>query len=93
MFKTVLLTASLALAACGDIQPVYFGSGRPGFLVTCSDLSGGYDGCFRRAGSVCGPAGYLLADWNGRILAGTRSDMFATQSEAVEHALLITCRT
>jgi hypothetical protein len=57
---------ALALAACAQRQATFLPNGQRVSHITCNLAPQGAVACYRSAGALCGPRGYVLYDWNGR---------------------------
>lgn len=53
------------LTSCATSQPAYLANGQKVLRITCNLAINGMTDCFRMAGNICGPRGFVIYDWNG----------------------------
>jgi len=72
----------LFLAACASADSVNFANGNPGYRIRCDLGMYGLGLCYQKAGELCGPNGYRLYAWNGRLLPVKATEGFATDEDS-----------
>jgi len=55
---TVIFASAAVLVGCAGSKAVYTADGRQGYNLDCSGPVKGWNLCTKKAGEICGPAGY-----------------------------------
>lgn len=59
------VVATLTLSGCVSVERAWLPSGAPVNQVSCSLSIDSMARCYRAAGDLCGPRGYVIYDWDG----------------------------
>jgi hypothetical protein len=62
-----VFAAVLLLTGCVSSQPIYTADGRQGQAIRCSGKLGSWNGCYQRAGEICGARGYDILQQNEEV--------------------------
>src|SRR5262249_47442588 len=60
------LALLLLFAGCAVSEPSYLANGQKVVRIKCNVALDGMTSCFKEAGDICGPRGYVIYDWNGQ---------------------------
>jgi hypothetical protein len=63
--KTTIASVTLILAACTTSQPLYTPDGHAGQAIRCAGTINSWNGCYQRAGEICGKRGYDILQQSG----------------------------
>jgi hypothetical protein len=84
----------ILLSGCAANEPVYLANGQKVVRVTCAVALGGMASCFKSAGTICGPRGFVIYDWSGEQWAKPYPEPETLQNDPglAASGLLIACR-
>jgi hypothetical protein len=90
-----LTVALVALGGCFSFETAYLANGTKVVRIGCSLAVDGYTRCYKTAGDLCGPRGYVLFDWDGKPWALPYPDPASLENDAIlaSTALLVACRS
>jgi hypothetical protein len=83
------------LASCAQTDHVSLSNGQQAVRVTCNLAIDGMASCFRTAGNLCGPRGFVLFDWNGQpwAMPYPGPDVLQDDPGLARNGLLVACRS
>ncbi len=70
--RSVAIVFLAILGGCVTSKEMYFPDGSKGHNVGCESIAGSMEGCFQRAGEICGAKGYKIMNNQAGVLV-TRS--------------------
>lgn len=93
MKLTLFLAAALALAGCTTSRQIVGQDGKPAHQISCDGQAQGMDACYRKAGELCGTAGYDVVgqDGSARPFFVAAGGSFSSGA-AVYRSLTVACR-
>jgi hypothetical protein len=95
MHRVCIAVSALLLAGCALTQTAYLSNGQRVIQITCGSALGRMASCFKAAGSICGPHGFVIYDWSGKPWETPYPDPETLQDDPALAAsgLLIACRS
>ncbi len=83
------------LAGCAKSEPAFLSNGQKVVRITCAAALDGMTGCFKMAGTICGPSGFVVYDWNGTPWDTPYPDPEVLEGDPglASSGLLVACRT
>lgn len=91
---TLGAAAVLLLGGCYVIEPAYLANGVKVARITCAMELDSVAQCYKAAGDLCGPRGFILFDWDGRPWALPYPDPASLVADSTRPYadLLVACR-
>lgn len=87
--RNAIYAVCLVLAGCVTAKPIFTPSGDQGFSIECDSL----DGCYTKAGQLCGARGYEILEKSGKstpfFIANGGS---AVAGSADSYSVIIRCK-
>ena len=95
MHRLRLAAFLLLMTGCAETHPTYLANGQKVVRVTCNLAAEGMAACFKTAGSICGPRGFAIYDWNGEPWKQPYPEPETLENDPglAANGLLIACRT
>ena len=95
--KRLAISATLVLTACVSSQPIYTADGRQGQAIRCSGKLGSWNGCYERAGEICGKRGYDILSQNEEVghVASVQANTYGGSgfaSDTRNRTMIIKCK-
>ena len=66
MHRVCFAATLVLLTGCAVTQPTYLSNGQRVIRVSCNLAVNKMVACFKTAGGICGPRGFVIYDWNGQ---------------------------
>lgn len=88
------MAAMLALGGCYVVEPAYLANGIKVARLSCLMTLDSVAACYKTAGDLCGPRGFILFDWDGRPWALPYPDPASIVADSTRPYadLLVACR-
>ena len=95
MHRLHIAASLVLLVGCAATHPAYLANGQKVIRVTCNLAVNGMVACFKTAGSICGPRGYVIYDWNGQPWERPYPEPETLQNDPglAAGGLLVACRS
>lgn len=87
------MASCLALGGCVTDSKTYGPDGREAHTITCSGTVQSWGDCYKKAGDICGTAGYDVVSQNGEqgaVAGGGGSSFFA--GNTISRSLVMECK-
>jgi hypothetical protein len=62
LMRGVVVALLAMLAGCVTSKEIYLPDGAKGHNISCDSIFTSTDGCFQKAGEICGSKGYTIAN-------------------------------
>jgi hypothetical protein len=81
--------AGLLFAGCTTNRAIYTPDGRQGQAIQCPGTANSWNGCYARAGEICGPRGYEILSRTGEEGAVVTQSFASTTNN---RSMIIKCK-